>query len=48
MRLPPDIIEWLKLKAALNVSSMTTEMVRVVRERMAHERRRECVASGRS
>jgi hypothetical protein len=38
LRMPPDVIEWLKLRAAHNVSSMTTELVRVVRDRMAQDR----------
>jgi hypothetical protein len=38
MRLPPDVSEWLRDPAANNVSSMTAEIVRVVRDRMAQER----------
>jgi Arc-like DNA binding domain len=41
LRMPPDVVEWLKLRAAHNVSSMTAELVRVVRDRMAQERRAE-------
>jgi hypothetical protein len=41
LRMPPDVIEWLKLRAAHNVSSMTAELVRVVRDRMAQDRRAE-------
>jgi hypothetical protein len=41
LRMPPDVIEWLKLRAAHNVSSMTAELIRVVRDRTAQERRAE-------
>jgi hypothetical protein len=41
LRMPSDVTEWLKLRAANNVSSMTTELVRVVRDRMAQDRRPE-------
>lgn len=37
LRMPPDVIEWLKLRAAHNVSSTTAELVRVIRDRMAQE-----------
>jgi hypothetical protein len=39
LRLPRDVTDWLRSMAAHNVSSMTTELVRAVRDRMAHERR---------
>lgn len=38
-RIPPDVSEWLKHQAARNVSSMTAELVRLVRDRMAEEDR---------
>lgn len=41
LRMPPDIAEWLKMMAARKISSMTTELVRVCRERMAQDRRAE-------
>jgi plasmid stability protein len=41
LRMPSDVVEWLKIRAAHNVSSMTTELVRVVRDRMAQDRRAE-------
>jgi Arc-like DNA binding domain len=39
--MPSDVVEWLKKRAAHNVSSMTTELVRVVRDRMKQDRRAE-------
>jgi Arc-like DNA binding domain len=39
LRMPADVVEWLKLRAERNITSMTAEMVRVVRERMAQEGR---------
>jgi plasmid stability protein len=45
LRMPPDVVEWLKLRAARNITSMTAELVRVVRDRMAQERRAERKAS---
>jgi hypothetical protein len=39
IRIPVDVIDWLKVRAAENISSMTTELARVRRERMAQERR---------
>jgi hypothetical protein len=41
LRMPSDVTDWLKLRAADNISSMTTELVRVVRDRMAQDRRAE-------
>jgi hypothetical protein len=38
MRMPPDVVEWLQQRAAHNITSVTAEIVRVVRERMARER----------
>ena len=40
-RLPPDVVEWLKHQAAHNITSMTTELVRVIHERVAQEGRAE-------
>ncbi len=40
LRMPPDVVEWLKRRATHNVSSMTAEIVRVVRERMAADDQR--------
>jgi len=39
VRMPPDVVEWLRQKAKHNVTSMTAEIVRVVRDRAAQERR---------
>ena len=41
VRMPPDVVEWLQQKAAHNISSMTAEIVRVVRDRMHQDRRAE-------
>jgi hypothetical protein len=38
MRLPPDVVTWLQQKAEYNISSMTCELTRVCRERMAQDR----------
>jgi hypothetical protein len=38
IRVPQDAREWLKAKAAHNVSSMAAEAVRSIRERMEAER----------
>lgn len=38
LRMPPDVIAWLKTRAAHNVSSMTAELVRVCRDRMTQDR----------
>ena len=38
LRIPSDVTDWLKLRAAHNVSSMTAELIRAVRECMARER----------
>jgi hypothetical protein len=38
VRMPPDVVEWLQQRAAHNITSVTAEIVRVVRERMARER----------
>jgi hypothetical protein len=37
--LPDDVVEFLRQRATLNISSMTSELVRVVRDRMHQERR---------
>jgi hypothetical protein len=37
VRMPPDVVEWPHKKAAHNITSMTAEIVRLVRERMAKE-----------
>jgi hypothetical protein len=39
VRMPPDVVEWLQQRAAHNITSVTAEIVRVVRERMAEEER---------
>jgi plasmid stability protein len=39
MRLPDDVVSYLKRRAAHNVSSMTCEAVRAIRSQMAQERR---------
>jgi hypothetical protein len=39
VRMPPDVVEWLQQRAECNVTSMTAEIVRVCRERMAQDRR---------
>jgi hypothetical protein len=46
MRLPADVVTWLQQKAEYHISSMTCELTRVCRERMAEERR-ERMAHGR-
>lgn len=38
-RMPPDVVLWLQQKAKHNVTSMTAEIVRVVRDRAPQERR---------
>jgi plasmid stability protein len=39
MRLPDDVVSWLKAKAAHHVSSMTTEAVRAIRAQIVQEQR---------
>jgi hypothetical protein len=46
LRMPPDVTEWLKQRAAHNISSMTTEVVRVLRDRMCAERNEARAADG--
>jgi hypothetical protein len=41
VRMPPDVVEWLQQRAAHNITSVTAEIVRVVRDRMAQEGRAE-------
>jgi hypothetical protein len=38
LQMPPDVVEWLRQRAAHNISSMTAEIVRVIRDRMHQER----------
>ena len=38
LQLPPDVVEWLRLRAKHNISSMTAEIVRAVRDRMHQDR----------
>jgi hypothetical protein len=40
LRMPADVVEWLQQRAAHNIASVTAEIVRVVRERMAGSARR--------
>jgi hypothetical protein len=42
--MPADVVEWLQQKAAHNITSMTAEIVRAVRDRMAQEGRGEKAA----
>jgi hypothetical protein len=44
MRLPDDVVSWLKARARHNVSSMTTEAVRAIRSQIARELREMDVA----
>jgi Arc-like DNA binding domain len=37
LRMPADVVEWLQQRAAHNITSMTAEIVRVVRDRIAQE-----------
>jgi hypothetical protein len=46
MQMPPDVIEWLRRRAAHNVSSMTAETIRVLRDRMHQDRRAERNGAG--
>ena len=39
MRLPDDVVDWLKSKAKRNVSSLTAEVVRAIRAVAAQEHR---------
>jgi plasmid stability protein len=39
MRLPSDVRQWLEVKAAARISSMTTEAVAAIRAQMAQEHR---------
>jgi hypothetical protein len=41
IRLPADVSEWLRDRAAHSVTSMTAEIIRVVRDRMRQDRRAE-------
>jgi Arc-like DNA binding domain len=41
LRMRSEVVEWVKKRATHNVSSVTTEFVRVVRDRMAEEGRAE-------
>jgi hypothetical protein len=43
MNVPQDVSEWLAAWATDNASSMTTELVRAVRERVAREMKSRCV-----
>jgi hypothetical protein len=38
LQLPPDVVEWLRQRAKHNISSMTAEVVRAVRDRMHQDR----------
>jgi hypothetical protein len=44
IRLPADVSEWLRDRAKHSVTSVTAEIIRVVRDSMAHDRRAECKA----
>jgi hypothetical protein len=46
LRMLRDVVEWLQQRAAHNVTSMTAEIVRVVRDRMAAEEGRAEKAAG--
>jgi len=37
MNLPPDVLQWLRIKAADRVSSMTTEAIAAIRAVAAQE-----------
>jgi hypothetical protein len=39
VKIPPDVRQWLEAQAAYNVTSMTAEVIKVIRDRMARERR---------
>jgi hypothetical protein len=41
LRIPTDVTAWLKLRAEHNISSVTAEVVRVIRDRMHQDRRAE-------
>jgi plasmid stability protein len=41
MQLPDDVIAWLKRRATHNVSSMTSEAIRALRNQMHEDRRAE-------
>jgi hypothetical protein len=41
IRLPADVSEWLRDRAAHSVTRVTAEIIRVVRDRMAQDRRAE-------
>jgi Arc-like DNA binding dprotein len=44
IRLPADVSEWLRDRAAHSVTSVTAEIIRAVRDRIAPDRRAECKA----
>jgi hypothetical protein len=48
VRIPPDVVEWLQQRAEHNITSVTAEIVRVVRERMAQEEVRSLAAPAAS
>jgi hypothetical protein len=41
LRMPDDVVIWLRQQAAHNVTSMTAEIIRVIRDRMHQDRRAE-------
>jgi hypothetical protein len=43
VKVPPDVRQYLEETAAYNITSMTAEIVRSVRDRMAREQREKAV-----
>lgn len=40
VKVPPDVRQWLEAQAAYHVTSMTAEVIRVIRDRMARDQQK--------